>query len=83
MAEAISEADSLAIIRGLVRKARKGDSVAAKLILDRLWPISRGHTIGASTVPEVRTVAGLLAAHTGLIRAVATGNLPTDAAQSM
>ena len=83
MAEAISEGDCSAIVRAVVAKAKRGDAVAARLILDRLWPVPRGHTIGSETLPKVSSAADLLAAHSGLIRSAATGKLPTDAAEAL
>jgi hypothetical protein len=85
MSEAISDGDALAIAQAVVGKAKKGDAIAARLILDRLWPVPRGHTIRSKSeiIPKVASSADVLAAHGAVIRAVATGALPTDAAQAL
>ncbi|MDO8399006.1 MAG: DUF5681 domain-containing protein [Bradyrhizobium sp.] len=85
MSEAISEGDALAIARAVVGKAKKGDATAARLVLDRLWPVPRGHTIKSRSgiIPKVASSADVLAAHGAVIRSVATGELPTDAAQAL
>ena len=83
MSEAISDSDMLAIARAVVGRAKKGDMVAARLVLDRLWPVPKGHLIHSEKIPEVASAADVLKAHGGMIKSVAVGNMPTDAAQAL
>jgi hypothetical protein len=45
MAEALTDRDAIAIARTVVAKAKRGDMVAARLVLDRLWPAARGRAL--------------------------------------
>ena len=83
LAERLMADDIEGIVNKVIKAAKAGNMVAARLILDRLWPVPRGQTIGSETIPEVSTAADVLRAHGSVIRAVATGKLPTDAAVAL
>jgi hypothetical protein len=40
--------------------------VAARLILDRLWPVPKGHLIHSEKIPEVASAADVLRTPTNL-----------------
>jgi len=68
------------IVNKVIKAAKAGNMIAARLILDRLWPVPKGHTIGSERAPDVASAADVLRAHSRLIQAVSVGNLSTDAA---
>ena len=65
--------------RAVVAKARKGDMVAARLVLDRIWPAVRGRALKLD-LPSVADAAGINAAHTKLLASVADGTLTPEEA---
>jgi len=79
MAEAVSEADAIAITRAVVSKAMAGDAVAARLVLDRLWPAPKGRQV-SFPIPPTNDAAGVLAAHAALLQSIGTGSLTIDEA---
>ena len=81
LAEALSDNDLSAIVRAVVVKARKGDMVAAKIALDRMWPIQKNHKINFGEIPEVAKVEDVLRVHSTVIRSVAAGTLSSEGAE--
>jgi hypothetical protein len=79
MADALSEEDAVAITRAVVSKAKKGDMVAARLVLDRLWPAPKGRPI-SFPMPPTNDAASVLAAHAALLQSIGTGSLTVDEA---
>jgi hypothetical protein len=71
------------VVNKVIKAAKAGNMVAARLILDRLWPVPRGHRVSSENAPDVETAADVLRAHGSLIRAVAVGRMPTDAAAAL
>src|ERR1700674_774967 len=62
MAEAVSEGDAVVIARAVVSKAKGGDMVAARLVLDRMWPAPKGRTV-AFAAPATPDANSTLQAH--------------------
>src|SRR5271168_1986359 len=58
MAEALSDSDATDIVRAVVARAKRGDMVAARLVLDRLWPAPKGPTVRIA-MPDVKTPSGV------------------------
>jgi len=83
LAERLMADDIDGIVNKVIKAAKAGNMVAARLILDRLWPVPKGHTIGSERAPNVASAADVLKAHSSLIKAVSVGNLTTDAAQAI
>lgn len=79
MAEAVSENDALAITRVVISKAKRGNMVAARLVLDRLWPAPKGRPV-SFPMPPTNDPAGVLAAHTALLQSIGAGSLTIDEA---
>jgi hypothetical protein len=77
MAAAISESDAVAITCAVVEKAKRGDMIAARLVLDRLWPAPKGGPISFA-MPPMNDAAGVLAAHAALLRSIGAGELAID-----
>jgi hypothetical protein len=80
MAHALSDADAAEIVRSVVAKAKRGDLVAARLVLDRLWP--KGRTVELS-LPPATDSKGILQAHGALLKSVAAGALTPDEAEAL
>jgi hypothetical protein len=75
--EALAEGDAEDILKALIEKAKSGDAVAARPILDRIWPIRKGarHVFD---LPEVTKAEDLPAAFAAVNRQVADGELSPD-----
>jgi hypothetical protein len=82
MAAAVSEKDAVAIARAVVAKAEKGDMIAARLVMDRLWPVGRGRAVNLD-LPGVTDAAGVKTAHMNLLKSVADGSLTLEEAQTV
>jgi hypothetical protein len=74
---ALTDADATAIQRAVIEKAKKGDMVAARIILDRISPAPRGRPI-SFPLPKAQDAPGVLAAHAAMIDAVAKGTITID-----
>ena len=59
-------------VAAVVAAAKGGEMAAAKLILDRAWPIPRGRTV-ALPLPRVEDAGGLVAAMAAPMRLIAAG----------
>src|SRR5260370_12048287 len=73
--EALAEGEDVAAARIVIDKALAGDAVAARFIVDRLTPRSRGRTI-ALDLPEGKRAGDVLAASNATIAAMAAGQPP-------
>lgn len=74
---AIGKEDAEAIIKAMVDKAKDGDAVAARTILDRVWPVRRGARLSFE-LPDVNTANDLPAAIGAIGRQVAAGEISPD-----
>jgi hypothetical protein len=81
-AEALSDGDAIAIVEAVMGKAKKGDMVAARLVLDRLWPAPKGRAV-AFDLPAATDANGIMEAHAALLRGLAKGVLTPDEAESV
>jgi hypothetical protein len=81
-AEALSDGDAIAIVEAVIGKAKKGDMVAARLVLDRLWPVPKGRAV-AFDLPAATDANGIMEAHAALLRGLAKGVLTPDEAESV
>ena len=82
MAKALCDSDAVDIVRAITAKAKRGDMVAARLVLDRLWPAPKGCTV---TFPALAATdaSGVVQAQAALLRCVAAGELTPDEAQAV
>jgi hypothetical protein len=82
IAEALSDPDVTAIVRAVVAKAKKGDVVAARVLLDRIWPASKSSAV---TFPALSATDahGIIESHALLLRCVADGELTPDEAKAV
>jgi hypothetical protein len=81
-AEALSDDDAGQIVKAIIKKARRGDLTAAKLVLDRLWPCQKGHTIEFA-LPPTDDANGAMQAHKTLLQLLAGGTLTADEAEAV
>jgi hypothetical protein len=75
--EAIADEDLLAIVTKIVAKAKAGDLIAAKLILDRVAPAPKGRTVAIElpAIDEWNGTDACLSANRAIVLAVAGGHL--------
>ena len=81
LAEQLLASDVDGVVRSVVKAAKRGNMVAAKIVLDRLAPPRRSRPIHFDLPPIVDT-AGRLAAFAALTSGVADGTLTPDEAAS-
>lgn len=75
--DALGEGAAEEIIAAMVEKAKAGDAVAARTILDRVWPARKGARI-AFELPTVASADELPAAIAAISRQVAEGEISPD-----
>jgi hypothetical protein len=79
MAEQLLSGDIEAVCAKVVKKARAGDMVAARLILDRVSPVRKGRA-ARFALPEIKTTGDIVAAMAAVTKAMAAGTLsPSEA----
>jgi hypothetical protein len=82
--DAIGDDDLQAIIAAVVKRAKTGDPVCARLIIDRLVPVPRARTveIGLSAVGRYDAADALLASYAAVTAALAAGAIsPSEAGE--
>jgi hypothetical protein len=65
------------VLQTVVRAAERGDMAAARIVLDRAWPVRRGRPVRLE-LPELRAAADLAAALGAVASAVALGDLSPE-----
>lgn len=75
--EALGEGEVHEIVQALVEKAKTGDAVAAKPILDRVWPVRKGARVEFDLSP-VSEAKELPVAIAGITEQVAAGAISPD-----
>jgi hypothetical protein len=75
--ERLGEAEAEAIVTALIEKAKGGDAMAAKPILDRVWPPRRGARL-TFELPSINGPADLATAIGAVTRQVADGEISPD-----
>ena len=78
--EAISQADSVGVVRAMVRKARGGDVPAARLVLPYICP---AETYVKISLPPVHTAAGIARAQARLISEASKEKLSLEQADRL
>lgn len=74
LALAAMEGEIEAIVRSIIKAAKKGDMAAARLVVDKLIPAAKDRPIEIK-LPSLSDIAGCQTAQGQLIRAVAGGDL--------
>jgi hypothetical protein len=74
------QADAAEVIRTVIQKAKDGDMVAARIVVDRICPIRKGAPVNIK-LPNVTTAVGVADAMNALLSEMADGSLsPEEAA---
>jgi Family of unknown function (DUF5681) len=76
-AEKLMQGDSEAILRAVIEKAKAGDMVAARIVLDRMVPVRKGAPVNVN-LPSVKTAVDIAHAVDVLLDEMAAGNLTPD-----
>jgi hypothetical protein len=82
VAEALADGEATEIVKAVIKKAKRGDMVAARIIIDRLWPSPKGRTV-EFTLPEVTDANGIVRAHGSLLQGITAGLLTPDEAETV
>jgi hypothetical protein len=80
--EALLEGEAEAIARKAIELAKDGDSVALRLVLERVVPVRRGKPI-CFDLPRIETAGDVSAALGGILAATAQGELTPDEAATI
>ena len=80
--DAIGEESAQDLIRSVVANALDGDTAAARIILDRAWPVRKGRPV-SFVMPKVTTAADTAKALSGVLEAVANGLLSIEEGQGL
>jgi hypothetical protein len=78
--EALMEGEAENISRVAIDAAKKGDMVAAKIVLDRVAPVRKGRPVVIPGMPVVASIDDIPKAHAALIAAVAEGHVTAEEA---
>ncbi|WP_378947765.1 DUF5681 domain-containing protein [Mesorhizobium sp. ANAO-SY3R2] len=77
--EELAEGEAEEIARVMIQNAKKGDAIAARAILDRVWPARKGARVQFE-LPEVAKADDLPGAVAAVNRQVAEGDISPDEA---
>lgn len=80
--EKLAKDNALSLVRSVIAAANGGDMVAAKIILDRIWPRPRTAPI-AVDLPAVDSPAGIRDAMASALEQVFAGQISTDDGQAL
>jgi hypothetical protein len=80
--ESLGREETEGLVRNVAERASAGDMRAASIVLARTWPRRRGSPVRLD-LPPVGDAAGLIAAQTALLAAVAAGEVTPEEAQSI
>lgn len=70
------------LLQSVIAKAMSGDTVAARIILDRVWPVRKSRPI-ILDLPPITTAADTVRAMAGILAATASGQLTPDEASAL
>lgn len=70
------------LLKSVIEKAKEGDMTAARIILDRVWPASKGRHV-TFTMPKISGAADVARAVGGILEAVASGLLTVEEGQGL
>lgn len=75
--DALGEGEATAIVQAMIQKAKEGDPVAARTILDRIWPPRKGARLQFD-LPPIETAEALPGAVAEIAQQVADGSISPD-----
>jgi hypothetical protein len=77
------EGDARVIVRAVLLAASTGDMAAARMVLDRVLPVSRDRHLTPFDLPATDTAAGIAEAQAAVVAAVAGGELRPSEGQAL
>ena len=80
--DAIGEGAAQDLLQTVIDKAKGGDMMAARILLDRVWPARKGRAV-TFTMPKVESAADVAKALSGVLDAVAGGLLSIEEGQGL
>ena len=78
----IGEDAAQGLLQTVIAKAMSGDMMAARILLDRVWPARKGRPV-TFTVPTIETAADVVHALGHIMDAVAAGQLTIEEAAGL
>lgn len=75
--DALADGEANAITKAMIEAAKKGDTTAGRMLLERIWPVRKGRGI-TFDLPEVTKADELPAAIAAVTRQVAGGDISPD-----
>lgn len=78
--ERLLEGESEAVVRKLSQLAKKGESTAMRLFMERVCPVRRERPVNLD-LPEIHTADDVAAAFRTVMQALAHGDVTTDQAE--
>jgi hypothetical protein len=82
LAEQITTAEFDGVVQSVVQAALGGDMQAARIIMERLWPVRKGQPV-TFDLPDDLDMAGLSEAFDAVLRATAKGELSPEEATTV
>lgn len=80
--EKLLEGEAVAITRTCIDRAKGGDSIALRLVMERVVPLRRGRPVQFD-LPTIDSASDLAVALGGILRATASGALTPDEAATI
>ncbi len=80
--ERVAQSEAIPLLQTVINAAKSGDMMAAKIILDRVWPRPRSAPINVD-MPPTETPSDIRAAMHDLLSRVARGELTTEDGQAL
>jgi hypothetical protein len=80
--EQIASSDLDAVVKAVLKKAKEGDTTAARLLLDRVWPAPKSRKVTID-VPAITNSGDLVKAMSAITAAMAGGEIDPSEAQQI
>jgi hypothetical protein len=80
--ETLAEGEAEQIMQKVLEKAKAGNDPSLRMLMDRLWPVRRGHPVKLD-IPPLKTSADVLNAIPLLLNAIAQGHFTPDEASAL
>ncbi len=78
----IGEEAAQGLLQTVINKAMDGDMMAARILLDRVWPARKGRPV-TFTMPPTETAADVVRALARLLEAVSSGLMTPEEGQAL
>jgi hypothetical protein len=78
--DSLASTEAEAVLAAVVAAAKGGDMTAARIVLERLWPVPKGRALELD-LPPVENATGLVSAMAALVAAMAGAEVTPDEAK--